>query len=91
MNNKSAKKSLIDAYQFTGFKTSMAAKGKLGDKNARVLSLSRRSKKVSVISAENCIEVFTIAKSNKYVICPVATAVFIWNLKFAGYFARPRA
>jgi hypothetical protein len=91
MKKASGKKSLLDAYQFSGFKTSSSAKGKLGDKNARVLSLSRRSKKVSVISAENYIEVFTTAKSNKFAIYLVATAVSIWNLKFGGYFARSRA
>lgn len=90
MKKTSAKKSLLDAYQFSGFKTSSSAKGKLSDKNARVLSLSRRSKKVSVISAENCIEVFTTAKSNKFAIYLAATAVSIWNLKFAEYFVRPR-
>jgi len=90
MKKTSPKKSLLDAYQFSGFKTSSSAKGKLSDKNARVLSLSRRSKKVSVISAENCIEVFTIAKSNKFAIYLAATAVSIWNLKFAEYFVRPR-
>lgn len=91
MNKTSAKKSLIDAYQFAGFKTSAAAKGKLGDKNARVLSLSRRSKKVFAINAENYIEVFTTAKSNWFVIYPAATDASIWNLKFVEYFAKAQA
>ena len=91
MNKTSAKKSLIDAYQFAGFKTSKLAKGKRGDKNARVLSLSRRSKKVCVINVENYIEDFTIAESSRFAIYPAATAASIWNLKFAGYFAKARA
>jgi len=90
MKKSTAKKSLIDAYQFAGYKTSPSAKGKLGDKNARVLSLSRRSKKVCVINVENYIAVFTIAKSSRFAIYPAATAASIWNLKFAGYFAEAR-
>lgn len=91
MNKTSGKKSLIDAYQFSGFKTSAAAKGKLGDKNARVLSLSRRSKKVFAINAVNFTEVFMTAKSNRFAICRAATDVSIWSLKFAEYFAKAPA
>jgi hypothetical protein len=43
-----SKKSLLDAYQFKGFKTLATAKGMMGDKNARVLLLSRRLKKKSL-------------------------------------------
>lgn len=91
MKKTSAKKSLIDAYQFAGFKTSAVAKGKLGDKNARVLLLTRRSKKVSVINAENCIEVFTTEKLNRFATYRAATDASIWSLKFAEYFAKAPA
>lgn len=91
MKKISAKKSLIDAYQFVGFKTSSAAKGKLQDKNARVLSLSRRSKKVFVTNVENYIEVFTTEKSNRFAIYPAVIDVSTWSLKFAEYFAKAQA
>jgi hypothetical protein len=62
MNKKSSKKSLFDAYQFPGFKTSKAAKGMFGDKSALVLTLSRRSKKVYASNAVNFIGAATIEK-----------------------------
>jgi hypothetical protein len=52
MIKSSTKKSLLDAYQFEGFKTLKAAKGMVGDKNARVLLLSRRFKKKSLRSMQ---------------------------------------
>jgi hypothetical protein len=76
MVKKAAKKSLLDAYQFDGFKTSSVVKGKFGDQNARVLSLSRRSKKVSALSAVSATDVITIAKLSSSGIFRVATGAF---------------
>ena len=76
MGKKAAKKSLLDAYQFNGFKTSSVVKGKFGDPNARVLSLSRRSKKVSALSAVSSTEVITIAKLSASAIFRVVTGAY---------------
>jgi hypothetical protein len=81
---KTSKKSLLDAYQFDGFKTSSTAKGKLGDKNARVLSLSRRSKKVFAINAVNYIEAITTERPRSFEIFHVVIGAFIWSLRFDG-------
>ena len=80
MKKSSAKKSLLDAYQFDGFKTSPAAKGKLGDKNARVLSLFHRKKKVFVYSVASGTEVGTIGKSKWSETFHAGIDAFIWNL-----------
>jgi hypothetical protein len=85
MIKSSAKKSLLDAYQFDGFKTSATAKGKLGDKNSRVLSLSRRSKKVAAINAVNCIEGITIAGPSLFAIFRAATVASTLSLRSVGF------
>jgi len=85
MGKRAAKKSLLDAYQFERFKTSSVAKGKLGDKNARVLSLSRRSKKASVTNVASCTEAIMIVRSNSFVIFRAVTAAFTLSLRFAGF------
>jgi len=85
MIKSSSKKSLLDAYIFDGFKTSTSAKGKFGDKNARVLSLSRRSKKVSAGSAASFTEAIMIGQLRLFVIFPVAIVGFILSSKFGEF------
>jgi hypothetical protein len=81
MLKKTSKKSLLDAYQFDGFKTGKLAKGKFGDKTALVLSLSRRSKKVCAGNAAASIVVGTTGRSRRSVICRAVIAAFISSLK----------
>jgi hypothetical protein len=85
MRKTSAKKSLLDAYQFDGFKTSSAVKGKLGDKNARVLSLSRRSKKVSAINAADCIAAITTVNPSSLATFRAVIDAFTLSLRSGGY------
>ena len=80
-----SKKSLLDAYQFDGFKTLIAVKGKLGDKNARVLSLARRSKKVSAINAVSFIRDIMTALPSSLAIFPAVIAAFILSLRSGGF------
>lgn len=89
MKKSSKKKSLLDAYQFTNFKTSKSIKGKLGDKNARVLTLVRRLKKrVSVVNAENYIKDGMIARSKLFGTFRAAIVVFILNLRYVAFSAK---
>lgn len=88
MKKNSPKKSLLDAYQFIGFKTSAAAKGKLGDKNARVLSLTQRSKKVSALNVVNFTKATMTARSRLFEIYRVVIVGSISNLKFVESFAK---
>jgi hypothetical protein len=82
MVTKASKKSLLDAYQFDGYKTGRFAKGKFGDKHALILPLKRRSKKVAAHSAEGFIEAGTIARPRLFATFPVAPGEFISNSKF---------
>jgi hypothetical protein len=88
MQKSLSKKSLLDGYKFIGFKTSGIAKGKLGDKYARVLRLSRRSKKVYALSAGDCTEVGTTEVSSWCEIFPPVTIAFILKSRFAGFSVR---
>ena len=88
MGKQAPKKSLLDAYQFDGFKTSAVAKGKFGDKKARVLSLCRHSKKVSAGNAAKRTEAITTARSNSFVIFRAVTAACIWSLRYGGFSAK---
>lgn len=90
MQKKSSKKSLLDAYQFPGFRTSKAAKGMFGDKVALVLTLSRRSKKVDVPNAANFIGVGMIGRPGWFGICLAVTDACTLRLRPAGYRARGR-
>ena len=86
MVTKASKKSLLDAYEFDGYKTGRFAKGKFGDKHALVLPLIRRSKKVSAHNVEDFIEADTIVRPRLFATCPVAPGESISNLRF-GVFA----
>lgn len=88
MGKTSSKKSLLDAYQFDRFKTSIVAKGKLGDKCARVLSLSRRSKKVSATNAASYIGAITTVRPRLFAISPAVTAEFTLSLRLGEFFVR---
>lgn len=81
MIKKSSKKSLLDAYQFPGFRTSKVVKGLFGDKNALVLTLSRRSKKVSVLNAQEFIEAGTTARPDWFAIFRVAIVAYTLRLR----------
>ena len=88
MQKKTAKKSLLDAYQFAGYKTGKAAKGMFGDKSALVLTLSRRSKKVYASSAANFIAGGTTGRRDLFGTSGAATDACTFRLKLADCFAR---
>ena len=73
-------KQLRDCYQFAGFTPSVAVKGVFGDSQARVITLTRRSKKQFVAYAVVCIVVGMIASCGACVINPAAMRVFIWSM-----------
>jgi hypothetical protein len=87
---KTTKKSLFDAYQFENFKTTKQVKGKFGDKQSRVITLTRRQKKAFVLIAVNGIEGGMIARRSWYAIFRAVIGEFIWNLRYGGYDAARR-
>jgi hypothetical protein len=88
MQKRSSKKSLLDAYQFTGFKTSKAVKGMFGDKNALVLTLTRRSKKVFAPSVIDGIAGGMIGRQDWFAIFHAVTDACTLKLRPVGCYAR---
>ena len=82
-----SKKSLLDAYQFDKFRTGKLAKGKFGDKNALMLLLSRRSKKVCALNVAAGTAGGMIARLKSFEIYPAVTAVFILSSRLGVFVA----
>ena len=81
MSNPSKKKHLWDAYRFPGFTPSHELKGVFGDHKARVIQLSRRQKKHSVVSVALLAKVGMIREPARSEIFPAAIIAFIWSLR----------
>jgi len=86
------KRRLWDEYRFRGFSPSPAVKGIFGDPQARVLALTRRSKKRGAARVDGCTTPGTIGRPAACGISPVAIAGSTWTWKFdespAGVAAR---
>jgi hypothetical protein len=85
------KRRLCDAYAFPGFRPEGTVRGIFGDPKARIIRLSRRSKKRSAARADASTAVGTIAR---YVACAIfraGTREYILSSKcdasFAGHAA----
>ena len=81
------KRALQDEYRFPGFYPKANIQGMFGDPKARVITLVRRPKKWSVVSAGKCTGVFTIERYGVCGIYPVETCAFIWMWKSDGFSA----
>jgi lipopolysaccharide/colanic/teichoic acid biosynthesis glycosyltransferase len=55
---------LVDAYAFPGFRAGAAMRGRFGDPQTRIVSLSRRAKKRAVGPAGRCITASTTARAD---------------------------
>jgi hypothetical protein len=75
------KKRLLDAYRFHGFRPLDEVRGIFGDPIARVVTLVRRSKKLSAGNAAPRTPDGTTARRDGCAICPVATRGSIWSSK----------
>lgn len=75
------RKRLLDAYRFPGFRPLETVRGIFGDHKARVITLVRRSKKLSATPAAARIPAGTTRSSGGCETCPAATPVSIWNWK----------
>lgn len=69
MPRRAKKKRLSDSYRFPFFKPSVTVSGLFGDSHARVIRLSRRSKKQSAAPADWSAAGGTIADQNTFVTC----------------------
>ena len=79
-------KRLTDSYHFPQFKPHQSISGVFGDPKARVITFSRRGKKLFAVYAAKHIGRFMTARSDWFATCPTATTAFIWNWK-SGVFS----
>jgi len=77
-------KQLRDSYRFPGFHPGVTVSGVFGDRHARVIRLTRRSKKLSVDRVAAFGTVGTTASRDAHVIFPAAEPASTWNLIFAA-------
>lgn len=78
------KHTLYQTYAFPGFTPRKNLLGLDGDTDARIVVLKRYQKKQSVRSVDAGIELFTTARPNGYVTCPVETCTFTCKWKCVG-------
>ncbi len=81
MSTGHRKKTLYDAYRFSGFTPVRELRGVFGDPKARVLRLNRRSKKQSAALAAPFIAVGTTRKRDRRETFPAVTIASIWSLR----------
>ena len=81
MPTSSKTKRLLDAYQFAGFRPQAKVRGIFGDPKARVITLSRRSKKLHAARVVAYMRDGTTAPHDGCAICPVATRASTWRSK----------
>ena len=79
MEKRRNKRSLYDAYKFSGFTCSRVVKGVFGDRQSLVLSLNRRSKKQCAGRAALIIEDGTTSESDVSETSLVETVECTWN------------
>lgn len=77
-------KKLLDEYRFPGFYPKAAIKGKFGDRQARVIQLIRRQKKLFAVVAEPYIGASMTVKPELSGIYPVVMLESIWQWKSGG-------
>ena len=78
---------LLDAYRFDGFRPRDEVRGVFGDSAARVVTVVRRSKKLSARGVVERTLVGTTERLDACGICPVATRGSIWNWKSGEFSA----
>jgi len=81
------RKRLLDAYIFAGFRPQETVKGVFGDPVARVVTLTRRSKKPRAAPAGECIPTGTTGRFAGCAICLAATCASIWTSKSGAFIA----
>jgi hypothetical protein len=88
MPNPTKSKRLVDAYRFTGFRPLEKIKGVFGDPLARVVTLTRRSKKRPAACVGACIRAGTTDAHGECVISPVGRTASFWSSRFGACTAR---
>jgi hypothetical protein len=87
MPTSTKRKRLLDAYRFAGFRPLEQLRGVFGDPLARVLTLTRRSKKQLAVHVAECSRVGTIAGRDACAICHAGHIACMSSSRFGAYFA----
>lgn len=82
----SKKRSLLDEYQFPGFRPKAGIQGVFGDPKARVIRLKRMQKKRFVDVVALFIEVITTKGCEGFEIYLVGMRGFIWKWRFGVFY-----
>ena len=77
MSTSTKRKGLLDAYRFPGCRPQARLRGVFGDPKARVITLTRRSKKRFAVCAPPFTGVSTTAPGGRFAICRAATCASI--------------
>lgn len=77
------KRYLEDDYCPSGYRVRRTVRGVFGDPHARIITLDRRQKKLTVAVARNWHQAFMIERLREFVICLVGRHGFTWKLKCA--------
>jgi hypothetical protein len=78
-------KTQLDAYRFAGVRPKARLRGVFGDSKARIITLTRRSKKLFAVVVAEPIVAFTIVPRGRYGISPLATCASTWGSRCAGW------
>jgi hypothetical protein len=81
------KRHLSDTYSFEGFRPADEVRGIFGKPKARILSLTRRSKKQPAVNVAPCKEGGMTAGSSWYGTCRAETYTSTWNLNSGVWIA----
>ena len=79
------RKRLLDVYRFAGFRPQGSVRGLFGASKARIVTLVRRSKKLSARRVAERTRAGTTAPREEPETCRVATRESIWNSKCDGF------
>lgn len=78
------RKRLLDAYQFPFFRPLEKIRGIFGDSKARIITLVRRSKKLSATPVAELTRSGTTRGCGEFATSPVATHASIWRSRLDG-------
>ena len=78
------KRRLVETYKYPGFRPRATIREVEGDPGTLVVSLERRSKKLSAVSAAWCTGAGTTAGCAKFATWVVAATMYGWSLKFGA-------
>lgn len=88
MSSMKKRNRLVDEYVYPGFRPLLTIENHPTDKDARIISLQRRQKKISQAVVEKHITFFMTEKLNLQETCPVLMQEYIYHMRSDALSAR---